>query len=454
MPAAWTAALDCVLENSRANRAHSPSLMLCGPRNVGKSTLARHSINRLLNRYTRVAFLETDLGQCEFTPAGFVSLSIVTRPVCGPPHTHLRAPLRAYYVGDAAATVNPTQYRNHIVQLCRVYLNLLQQHTEGDGGRGIPIIINTPGWIEGLGLELLRDTLLCYQPKHIFEFLPLRQQQQQQQQPLSSESQLFGNVAELYLVDHESEQKQQAPLVHSLPPHAKVSRHGGLRLANQELLPVQPGSLPSVVPPNGGVPASRLRALALTAYFGKRQTTHSVCFGSIARLLAKETPYRVAFADVLVAVDSDVTGTGAALLDALNATMVGLCAAPQQQQQQLKATGSSSSSSSNNNMLRRIDMDDAGYCECFGLGIIRGIDAAARCFYVLTPLPRKALLRVGLFVKGNAALPATFLYQGAAAVESAGCEQPYTTTRALTSASAGASAVSSRTNLKRRRLHN
>ena len=35
-------------------------------------------------RYQRVAFLECDLGQSEFTPGGMVALNVVSSPLFGP----------------------------------------------------------------------------------------------------------------------------------------------------------------------------------------------------------------------------------------------------------------------------------------------------------------------------------------------------------------------------------
>ena len=39
--------------------------------------MARYAVNRLLNRFPCVAFLETDVGQTELTPAGMVALHLV-----------------------------------------------------------------------------------------------------------------------------------------------------------------------------------------------------------------------------------------------------------------------------------------------------------------------------------------------------------------------------------------
>jgi polynucleotide 5'-hydroxyl-kinase GRC3/NOL9 len=71
-------------------------LLVKGQKNSGKSTFARMLVNRLsfryaadahhsnhahqlMSRYRRVAFLECDLGQSEFTPGGMVALNIIER---------------------------------------------------------------------------------------------------------------------------------------------------------------------------------------------------------------------------------------------------------------------------------------------------------------------------------------------------------------------------------------
>ena len=43
---------------------------MCGSKNVGKSGFAKLLANNLLNRASQVGFMDTDLGQPEFTPPG------------------------------------------------------------------------------------------------------------------------------------------------------------------------------------------------------------------------------------------------------------------------------------------------------------------------------------------------------------------------------------------------
>ena len=47
-----------------------PKVAVCGPKGVGKTTFCRFLVNSLLNYHPVVAFLEADVGQCEFTPPG------------------------------------------------------------------------------------------------------------------------------------------------------------------------------------------------------------------------------------------------------------------------------------------------------------------------------------------------------------------------------------------------
>lgn len=61
-----------------------PTVVLVkGPKRSGKSTLARAALNTLLERYERVAWLECDLGQGEFTCGGAVGVWVLDSPVLG-----------------------------------------------------------------------------------------------------------------------------------------------------------------------------------------------------------------------------------------------------------------------------------------------------------------------------------------------------------------------------------
>lgn len=78
IPQQWSQAA-----NSITSSPTPPITFVCGASNCGKSTFSRNLLNVLLTRCDRVAYLETDVGQPEFTPPGFISLTIVNKVTPG-----------------------------------------------------------------------------------------------------------------------------------------------------------------------------------------------------------------------------------------------------------------------------------------------------------------------------------------------------------------------------------
>ena len=73
----WRGVLEDILNNlSDGDVDGCPVVFVCGHRKVGKSTFSRFLVNGLLNTRKVVDFIDLDPGQCEFTPAGFVSRKI------------------------------------------------------------------------------------------------------------------------------------------------------------------------------------------------------------------------------------------------------------------------------------------------------------------------------------------------------------------------------------------
>ncbi|KAJ3090066.1 Polynucleotide 5'-hydroxyl-kinase grc3 [Quaeritorhiza haematococci] len=152
-----------------------PVYCFVGSRNTGKSTFSRFVTNSLLNRYRKVAFLECDMGQCEFTPPGMVSLHIVSNPILGPPFTHLLLGIsdfspnqnssytvRSHYLGATSPRQDPNTYLRSIRDLYDTYRQIVNEN--GSVDEPIPLVINTPGWIKGMGFDLLSHFLDYVRP--------------------------------------------------------------------------------------------------------------------------------------------------------------------------------------------------------------------------------------------------------------------------------------------------
>ena len=127
-----------------------------------------------------MAFLECDIGQSEFTPGGIVALSIVERPIFGPPFTHPTLPHQAHYVGADNPRSSPSHYLRAIEALVETYRLDLQYATSFVGVEDdseddrivdvIPLVVNTMGWTKGLGTDLTRRIEEIVQPTDIFTF--------------------------------------------------------------------------------------------------------------------------------------------------------------------------------------------------------------------------------------------------------------------------------------------
>lgn len=77
IPQEWSEAADSIVYDS--NTSPPPIALVCGAKNCGKTTFSRHLVNVLLQRYRKVTYLDTDVGQPEFTPPGFLSLTVVDK---------------------------------------------------------------------------------------------------------------------------------------------------------------------------------------------------------------------------------------------------------------------------------------------------------------------------------------------------------------------------------------
>jgi len=78
IPEQWLEATESIAHSSML-----PIALICGAKNCGKTTFSRYLLNILLNKYTKVAYLDTDVGQPEFTPPAFLSLTIVHKVTPG-----------------------------------------------------------------------------------------------------------------------------------------------------------------------------------------------------------------------------------------------------------------------------------------------------------------------------------------------------------------------------------
>ncbi|KAL0920891.1 hypothetical protein M5K25_007907 [Dendrobium thyrsiflorum] len=153
----WEAAADNIAYDSTS--FPPPITFICGPANSGKSTFSRLLLNTLLNRYKRVAYLDTDVGQPEFGITGCVSLHIIDK----------QTPGMCVFFGHVSAKKEAKTYFSSIIFLYDYFRREFYQKDEIDNPCKIllPLIINTSGWVKGTGYDVLVAMLQHTSPTHV-----------------------------------------------------------------------------------------------------------------------------------------------------------------------------------------------------------------------------------------------------------------------------------------------
>lgn len=315
-----------------------------------------------------MAFLECDLGQSEFTPGGMIALSVIERPVFGPPFTHPALPYQAHYVGAHNPRSSPSCYLRAIQALVEVYRFDLQFATslvdieddEEDGRIAdvIPLIVNTMGWTKGLGVDLARQIEESVQPSIIFSFGAF---------PSDDGAEPGG------------------PQVHTLEPVAASQRftpsdHRALSLLSYFHAvypdPIHPTSLPQTIASRWStdLPLCAQPPYELTSHLA---LDHIVLAGAGAEDVVRAELGRV-LAGALVALVSSSPPA-----PSLPETLEG--------DEELYTPGS--------------PPPDPASSTCLGLALVRGVSSDASKIQLLTPVPPEMLANARVLVMGELQLP-------------------------------------------------
>lgn len=165
-------------------------VLVRGAKNTGKSSLVRHVLNSLLRERSLVAVLDTDLGQPEFGPPGFVALYVfdgaADGAVFGPSWCVPRVPVRSHFIGDVSPREDPARLVAAVRDLTEFFERELRTYRHGtiierhgDAGvarrgvrgteRRMPLVVNTHGWVKGLGADIVRDIQEAVAPTRVFD---------------------------------------------------------------------------------------------------------------------------------------------------------------------------------------------------------------------------------------------------------------------------------------------
>jgi len=335
-----------------------------------------------------VALLDTDVGQPELGPPGLVSLRHVAAPLLGPAHAHGRASHVAAaalsFFGAVSPAAEPAAFLRAVEDTLAVYYTASATAEEAGVSAGsdgatetptqplasLPLLVNTCGWVQGLGLQLLADTLAVVQPTLLIVL---------ERAPGSGRA---------------NTSAASFPLAEVLPTSGRLPLV--MRIAALEPIARAPRAVASaeggVAPPSAPLAptAAEARDLQLLAYFGavprdarslpassKGYASSPAWGAAVGRLLAA-TPYAVSASALRLELLHHAPLSRSEMLVSLNAAVVGL-------------------------------LTDDTSAACVGLAIVRSVDAASGTLLLVTPIPPEQLRLVTRLLRGSIDLPVALL---------------------------------------------
>jgi len=465
---------------------NNAKILICGAKGVGKSTLLRYATNRILSapsscdtctagsnngssslrQYPRVAILDLDCGQPELSPPGMLALTVISRPLLSDPPVHMicggscdhhgtqrkddvtaesavpndefegrgggdsMQHEAACFFGDITSKADPDTYIQMARQLMRRYYELQELEKQQYGNNGsLPLLVNTDGWVKGLGYEILSAIIGVVNPGHILQIMgntkaksfdmsshhgigpggSVTNTQQNHYQP-SKLLHVLPSFDESMLDDDDNRSRSSMNSNASGGPlMASAADHRSHRICAYFL---------------GGYDAmsnlrSKIPGEAETISFHRERGIYDPN-NVIGMTLASMRPYAVPFRSVRVYPPSGLLDGSSSssdigslwgvrgdlardvVLDSLNGSIVGLCCC------------SESENSAPDSLLSNCNNVGTGVpiLNCVGLGIIRSIDHTNKVFFVLTPVHPVLLTNVTSFVGGNVGLPLDCVYRG------------------------------------------
>ncbi|OZJ05609.1 hypothetical protein BZG36_01468 [Bifiguratus adelaidae] len=370
------------------------SLMICGSKDMGKSTFARFAVNRLLNTYRSVAFLETDVGQSEFSLPGCVSLHVLEGPILGPPFTHLHLqPIKSHFIGAIAPKEDPDHYSSCILDLYNIWKTDL---VAKDSANPIPLVINTNGWVKGLGLDILASIVQQIGPTHVATMFS----------PHKPARNLSADIFTSRQDNHQLASTQYTPEIHNIVATSDVSIGTTSTLQKHS--------------------AHDHRLLSFLSYFhlNTRSFSNAEPQWNFTKPPLGKVPYVADWSSdhwkgVWILFE-DVRWSQ--LLYALNGTLVALIGdyddseAAQSTPMPANGTHAKAQDDGGNQVLppqyfppSRFPPPPPALTTCYGYGVIRAIDLPDHRFHLVTPLSLQTIRKVNGLVRGTVDIPISLM---------------------------------------------
>lgn len=138
-------------QGSDKDSSQGPRVIVVGPMDSGKSSLCRMLLSWSCKQGWKPTFVDLDIGQGSITIPGCIAATPIEMPIDAVEGIPLEMPI-VYFYGHTTPNVNAELYKVLVKELART---LERQFSGNAESRAAGMVINTMGWVEGLGYELL-----------------------------------------------------------------------------------------------------------------------------------------------------------------------------------------------------------------------------------------------------------------------------------------------------------
>ncbi|KAG6509248.1 hypothetical protein ZIOFF_034640 [Zingiber officinale] len=146
--------------SNNVDSLQGPRVIVVGPTDSGKSSLCKMLLSWACKQGWKPTYVDLDIGQGYITIPGCIAATPVEMPIDAVEGIPLEMPI-VYFYGHTSPTANGDLYKVFVKELART---LERQFSGNAEARAAGMVINTMGWVEGLGYELLLnaiDTFNC-----------------------------------------------------------------------------------------------------------------------------------------------------------------------------------------------------------------------------------------------------------------------------------------------------
>ncbi|QPG77267.1 hypothetical protein FOA43_004675 [Brettanomyces nanus] len=160
IPYDWSKTLSSLSTECRSHR--NSHVLMIGGKNSGKSTFLRLLLNKLVSSDSHecVQVMDLDPGQTEYSLPECISFTTHRKPIFGMhyPFRDDDSPQIQSFLGFNNPQIQPM---NYMLQMRRLIGQVSDKY---------PLLINTPGWIKGFGVEIFKELTSNLHITHLLFF--------------------------------------------------------------------------------------------------------------------------------------------------------------------------------------------------------------------------------------------------------------------------------------------